>query len=81
MTGILCNTIEEFNDLNDKVKVYGDANGMNFEKWACPNMNKNPNADQWMFLVMDRIHGALTQGELDTIITLDENWELVTVEE
>jgi hypothetical protein len=77
MIGILCNTIEEFNALNDKVKVYGDANNMDFEKWACPITNKNPNADQWMFLVMPRIEPALTQAEMDSVVTLDEDWEIV----
>lgn len=80
MTGILCNTIEEFNALNDKVKVYGDANEMVFDKWGCPVLQKKSDEDKWLFPTKDYIHAALDTDDINAIVELDENWEVIVSE-
>ena len=77
MTGIVCNTIEEFNALNDKVKTYGDANNLVFEKWGCPVLQKKDGEDKWLFPTKDYIEPALDALEIAAIVKLDENWEVI----
>ena len=78
-TYIICEDIDEFNTINDRIQsgLIADVQGYNADTWAIPFVHSD---GRIAIVIKDRVEPYLTEDEVNRIVELTDDWFPVDIE-